>query len=408
VEFRSLSENWFSVWDTIGEGLVDKNMINIGSAKTSAETISIKGPAGHGIARAHGEFTPSVMADVQLGEITIPKVSIRYKGNGTLIGSMESLKKSFKIDLNDGFKGRKKGGLTKLNIHLNSAKTCMNNVLAYRLFEDAGVPGPRTAFARMFITVPDTLSNEYLGLYIIVENIDNNFTNDRYGTSKGVVFKPVTDKLFDYLGDDWNAYIDEYDPKTPLSSQEEQQMIKLCKFVTQSPDKEFSENLEKYFDIDNLARYMAINVLICDLDGILGLALQNIYMYLHPTTFQLSFIPWDHDYSMGEFWQNLKQEQVEQLSIHRPRMDHKYFVGRLFNEPKFKALYLSYLEEFNETLFNPERINDQIRELSPLIRPSYAQESDDLLREFDFTVGWNGLSDDPLDSTYRMYRKPLR
>ncbi len=408
-EYFTLFHNWFKAWDTAGNQSLDAAMISLGYAKSTSETLIIKGPTGNGVARAHGVVTPEVIADLQFNAIDFPSIAIRYKGNGTLLDSRTILKKSIKIDLNDGFRGRNISESTKLNLHsLITDLSYMNDVLAYQIFRENGVPGPRTAYARIYVTVPDSLENEYLGLYLIVENIDNNFALDKYGTKKGVLFKPVTHKFFKYVGDNWADYIDAFDPKTPLSIQEEQRMIDICKFVSLSNEKEFNENLNKYFDLDNLARYFAINALISDLDGILGIAVQNIYMYLHPKTMRLSFIPWDHDHSLGNFWQGRKQEDFEQQSIQKPWMNNKFFISRLFHQPEFHSLYMKYLREFHEKVVCPDSIIHKINALAPIIRPSVELESADKLRMFDFFVGWNGIANSPEDSANTMYKKPLR
>ena len=54
-----------------------------------------------------------------------------------------------KIDLNEYVKGQKLAGITKLNLHSNvTDASWMNEVLSHRLYRDAGVPAPRTAYAR--------------------------------------------------------------------------------------------------------------------------------------------------------------------------------------------------------------------------------------------------------------------
>src|SRR6185369_2017183 len=118
-----------------------------------------------------------------------------------------SLKRSFKLELNKYVKGQKIAGISKLNLHNNvTDASWMNEVLSYQLFRDAGVPSPRTAFARVYVTVPGKFDKKYLGLYSLVEDIDKTFAQDRFATTKGAIFKPSTRDLFGYQGDDWAKY----------------------------------------------------------------------------------------------------------------------------------------------------------------------------------------------------------
>jgi hypothetical protein len=80
----------------------------------------------------------------------------------------------------------------------------------------------------------------------------------------------------------------------------------------------------------------------------------------------------------------------------------------MFSVSQFKALYFKYIEEFNETLLQPERILSQINSLTTVIRPAIAEESQEKLEYFDFVVGWNGRENDPMDSAETFYPKPLR
>jgi spore coat protein H len=406
-EFMTLGETWYREWQTKGDSILDVEMLDLGFGNESLDLRNVNG-LPNGIGRILGIRTPLARADLRFEDKEFPAVSIRYKGNGTLMEAQGILKRSLKVDLNDGFRSRSIAGVSKLNLHNQVTDPgFMNDALAYRLYRDAGVPSPRTAFARVYLTVPDSLNHHYAGLYLLLENVDNNFTQSWYGTKKGSLFKPVTPRFFEDLGDDWDNYLQTYDPKTPLSIQEKNRIIEVCKFVSHSNEEEFSALLSNYFDLDQLARYLAVTVFICDLDGILGPG-QNVYLYLHPKTFKLTFIPWDHDHSFGQM--RGTQEERENLSIMKPWLKKNIFMERLINNEQFKTLYRKYLKEFNETIFRPERILHQVKELTPLLRPAVAEESPDKLKKFDYTSGYNP---DPLpvDSANRnepQAAKPLR
>ena len=128
------------------------------------------------------------------------------------------MKTSFKVDLNKHVKGQKLAGVSTLNFHNNFSDVgWVNEVLAYRLFKDAGVPASRTAYVRLYLTVDGLYNRRYVGLYSLVENVDGNFLQARYGTREGALLKPTTIAPFSDLGDDWAAYVQPYDAKTDLS-----------------------------------------------------------------------------------------------------------------------------------------------------------------------------------------------
>ena len=187
----------------------------------------------------------------------------------------------------------------------------------------------------------------------------------------------MTPNLFADLGDDWRNYNQTYDPKGSLSNEDKQRIIEFCQFATKANDNEFAAKLPEYLDIDNFARYMAITAWSSDLDGILGPG-QNFYVYLHPKTHRLIFIPWDQDQSFGQFPRGT-QEQREDLTIQKPWTGENRFLAKVFKVESFKKAYLAKLQEFSRTIFEPERIHRQVDELASVLRGPLQEESPERL-----------------------------
>ena len=163
-------------------------------------------------------------------------MAVRYKGNGSYLRATRagSDKISLKVDLNKYVKGQKLAGLTTINFQNNITDVgWMNEVLAYRLYRDAGALAPRTTYAQVYLTVEGQREKRYLGLYSVSENVDENFVEERFGTRKGAIFKPSTQELFTDWGPDWAAYNQSYDPKTDLTDAQKQRVIALGRLVSQ-------------------------------------------------------------------------------------------------------------------------------------------------------------------------------
>src|SRR5258708_32393833 len=107
------------------------------------------------------------------------------------------------------------------------------------------------------------------------------------------------------------------------------------------------------------------------------------YMYLHLKTARLESLPWDPDHSFGQFGLVGSQEQRENLSIHRPWRGENQFLERVFKVEAFQKLYLARLDEFNKTIFKPERFYQQVDEIAAVIRPAVQEESEEKLARFD-------------------------
>jgi hypothetical protein len=348
------------------------------------------GPPGgrNGVAARQGIEFDYVHAALQIDNWTFRDVAVRYKGNGSYLRATRagSDKISLKVDLNKYVKGQTLAGLTTINFQNNITDIgWMNEVLAYRLYRDAGALAPRTTYAQVYLTVEGERAKRYLGLYSVSENVDENFAEERFGTRKGAIFKPSTQELFTDWGPDWPVYNQSYDPKTDLTEAQKQRVIALGRLVSSAPDAEFAAAIGDYVDLDEFARYFAVLAWLANTDSLLQNG-QNFYTYLHPDTNRMHFIAWDQDFSFGNVRNN------GGLSIHYPWSGNNRFLSRLHNLPAFRSKYLARMSEFSDRLFVPERFMQQIREIGPAIRPSVELEGAEWLDGFDQVVaGRSGI-----------------
>ena len=394
TEFVALGERWFGLWDASKSGNVGLSQLQSGMNTTlKPPPMNLVGAEGkrNGVAGMMGIEFEFVRASLDVNGQSFPEVAVRYKGNGTYLGSMRSLKRPLKVDIDKHDPKATLAGVSTLNLHNSvSDASWMNDTLAHRFFRDAGVPSPRTGYAKVRLTVQGVHDNRLLGLYEMVEDVDFRFTKQRFGVDGGALFKPSTPELFAYRGDNWKRYQQMYDPKGKPTEAQTRRVIDLCKLVTLGSDSEFAKQIGGFIDLTALAHYMAALVCVTDLDGILGPG-QNLYLFLHPKTGQFHFIPWDYDQSFGQFGMRGTQEQREQLSIAKPWQGENRFLERIFRLPQFQTAYRAKLRTLSATLFTPQRIGAQVDQLAKLLRPAVAEESKELLARFDASVAGKGL-----------------
>lgn len=340
------------------------------------------GPPGgrNGVAARQGIEFDYVHATLEIGDRTFPDVAVRYKGNGSYLNATRTGgdKISLKVDINKFVKGQELAGLTTLNFQNNITDVgWMNEVLAYRLYRDAGALAPRTTYAQVYLTV-EGKPKRYLGLYSVSENVDENFANERFGTKKGAIFKPSTQDLFTDWGPDWERYNQSYDPKTDLTDEQKQRVIALGRLVSSATDEEFAATIGDYVDLDDFARYSAVLVWLANHDSLLQNG-QNFYTYLHPVTNRMHFIAWDQDFSFG----NSRGRNAGAVSIHYPWSGNNRFALRLMKVEAYRSKYLARMAEFSERLFVAERFAQHVSDIGPAIRPSVGLEGPEWLPAFD-------------------------
>jgi spore coat protein CotH len=299
-------------------------------------------------------------------------------------------KRAFKVDLNRFQKGQKLGGRDELTFNnLVVDHSFMSDALAYEFFRDAGVPAPRTAYAWLTTSVEGEFERKPLGLYAMVEAVDEEFAAERISRT-APIFKPVTYQLFEHLGDDWSAYAAIYDLKTKATRDQERRVVDFAWLVSGASDGEFAARVGEFLDLDEFARFLACLVLLSSYDGLLSDG-QNFYVYLDPRSNKFGFIPWDLDLAWGSFFLLGTTRQREQASIWHPWAGKNRFLERVMTVEEFRKIYRAHLEDFMARLFVPERLHQRIDELAAVLRSPIAAESDFRLDKFEQAIGTRSL-----------------
>ena len=344
-----------------------------------AKRSGLAGVLGYDFDWTHAEF--------EFGGLAFTNVAARIKGNGTWLGSLYGEKRAFKVDLNKFVKGQKLAGLDELTFNnLVADQSFMSDALGYELFRDAGVPAPRTAYAWLSISVAGKWERKPLGLYVMIEPVDDAFAAERFGSKQTPIFKPVTYNLFEHLGDDWPAYATIYDLKTKATPEQQRCVIDFSRLVSRASDAEFAAHLGDFLDLDEFARFLAGEVLLSSYDGILSDG-QNFYVYLDPRSNKFGFIPWDLDLAWGAFFLLGTKTERERASIWHPWVGQNRFLERVMKVEGFRRLYRAQLEDGLARLFVPKRLYQHIDDLAAAIRSPVAAESDFRLNKFEQAVG---------------------
>jgi DNA-directed RNA polymerase specialized sigma24 family protein len=357
-------------------------------------TMSLRNPKAHrsGLAGVIGLDFNWTEAKLEFAGTNLASVGVRYRGNGTFVNSLFGPKQSFKVEVSKSVKTQTLGGLRTLNfVNAIPDNSYLHDALAEQLFRDLKTPAPRTTYAYLSVDVPGRFTNQALGLYVLVENIDSDFAADRFGTKEVPIFKPVTTHLFEDLGGDWKAYADIYDLKTHATPEQLERIVQFAQLVSHADDAEFGRRVGEFVDEDEFAAFLAGHVLLASYDGFLSNG-QNFYVYLDPSSNKLGFIPWDHDHAWGEFGYISTADKREHASIWEPSTYHNRFLERMLKVEPFRTVYRQTLERAMSQLFTVDRLYRQIDEIVPIIRPAVAAESDFRLKRFDLAVSTNWLS----------------
>ena len=231
-----------------------------------------------------------VKADVEFEGEFFRDVGLRFKGNGTYMMSAQSRKRPMKIDFNRYEKKQRFHGLQQLNLHNDVMDPShLRQALAYPIFQDAGIASPRTAFAEVTLTIDGECDHESLGLFTLVEEVDNEFLKRHYDAAKGLLLKPEGTQGLEYKGEDWKDYA-WYEPKSEPSDAEQQKLIALTRLIHQADDVEFRRNVGALLNLEEFAAFLAVNTLLSNMDSFLT-QVHNYYLYLPSSAGKLPGMP---------------------------------------------------------------------------------------------------------------------
>lgn len=305
----------------------------------------------------------------------LTNVAVRFKGNSSFNMSRSGLKRPFKLDFDRGAKGRTFRGQEELllNNNLNDG-TQFREALAYDAFRRAGLRAPRTAFARVFLTVTGERTNTYLGLYTVVEAVEGKFLKAHFGTKQGLLVKPERVPGLQYLGPDWAAYTNRFEPKTTPKADDTERFIELNRLAELADDATFARELPRRMDPTNLFRFIALNALLANYDSFLGTG-HNFYLFQPRGDAKAAFIPWDLNESFGGHPPGGSRRDQAEFSILTPHSDNIRFLTRVLSQPAFAAAYRREVAALLTNVFQPERLRADATRIANVTREAVFAES---------------------------------
>ncbi|MEG6612208.1 CotH kinase family protein [Pseudoclostridium thermosuccinogenes] len=146
------------------------------------------------------------------------------------------------------------------------------------------------------------------------------------------------------------------------TSADHQRVIKALKNLSTGTE------LETYFDVDKILRYMAAHTVVVNLDSYSSNMAQNYYIY--EKNGKITILPWDYNFSFGGF-QSGSASDVVNFPIDTPvsgvSLEDRPLFAKLLENEEYKARYHEYLNEIVNGYFSDGKWADKIEQLDNLI-----------------------------------------
>ena len=303
---------------------------------------------------------------------SLGNIGFRVRGNT----SRNAVKKSFKISFNHSVSGFKWQGIEKMNLNgQHNDVSIMRTKLAQEIYKEVGLPSSRTSHVRLYI------NGEYKGLYVNVEQIDEEFAKKRFIQGhQGDMYKCIYGANLSFKGWDESAY---YGPYEKVRKEETgfQSLIEFLDFLNNSSNAAFLCGIEDRFDVDAYLRYLATEILTGHWDGY-TYNQNNFYLIKRPSDGKFMMLPYDLDNTFGIDWFNI--DWSERNIYEWTTSSNRPLYNRLMSVPYFRNELTKHLKDILENHFSPTYWISYLENLKSLVS-SAAQEDTYRTGDYGFT-----------------------
>ncbi len=328
--------------------------------------------------------------DVEINGQMFSRVGIRPKGHTSLTSianDPDTDRYSFKMEFDQYVDGQTCYGLDKLVLNNNYADaTSMKEALIYDMYKYLGTDASLYNYAKI------SVNGKYWGVYLALEAVEDSFMLRNYGTEKGKLYKPESMNMgkmgggnlggkdfknmeppqdfetsqiagiqnqkrggfsmggnganLNYIDKDTDSYSTIWEGEvTNTTNSDHKRVVKALKNISESTD------IEKYMDVDNLLKYMAVHVFSVNEDSLLGNMAHNYYLY--ESDGQLNILPWDYNLALGGMDRmGGRNGGNSATSTVNDAIDYAFsgteFFDIFMEVEEYKAKYYSYMQQLTE------------------------------------------------------------
>jgi spore coat protein H len=337
------------------------------------------------------------------------RVAVRWKGHASLAGAWSNHigKLSMRVKL-DHYNEREVSGQRFFGFDgfaLNAGykdDSLIRDKVAADILRDAGVAAPRGSFAQVYIDIGD--GPFYMGVYTIVEKVEDQMLSSQIGTSSGNLYKPWG------VAGRWPAIADIAIPPATTSladieshfekanneSSDWSDIVGAINILhsDRSNAAAWRAKLESVFDVQDFLKWLAANQVMFNWDAY-GCMPHNYYVYADPANGgRFMWLPWD----LNEALAARKHDgcvpgsvMLDEIVSGSPSVANEWpLIAYILGDATYRKAYKGYLRAVLDGPFSADSLKAKMRAYHDLIAPyldgSIARESG-AMKDALFT-GW--------------------
>lgn len=368
-----------------------------------------------------GEESPKLEAIIAEGDSNGPqkgklgygmKVSnatVEIRGNSSRLVPQ----KSYQIKLSDNAGLWQGQSVINLNKHMYDI-TRVRNKLSFDYFKEIpNMTSLRTQFVHLYVKdlTSDQQDENYIdyGLFTQIEQPNKRFLYAHGLDPNGNLYKANFFEFHRYhdqlkLATDPDYNKDDFETILQIKgSKDHNKLLKMLDDVN-NYNLDINEVVKKYFDRENYLTWLAVNLLVGNIDT----DAQNYFLYSPLNSEKFYFLPWDYDAAWGQ--QNEESAQIEGFTTKWQLGISNYWGSvlhqRFFKDPTNVEDLSSKIEELSK-IMTEQKTKEYLDKYYPIVN-AYIKKSPDLdrlpFRIEDFDKSYNNLVNIPQQNKEIYYK----
>ncbi len=170
----------------------------------------------------------------------------------------------------------------------------LSEPLWYQVYKEMWLPAPDSSYWVVIV-------NWTTKLFILSEIPEDSWYLNKYFTDNWVLYKAWNFVKFEYLWEDPTLYSEYFEQKTRVNDYDTKPLIELLKFISNSTDEEFAEQINDYIDVNSVLSVLAIDNYIWNNDSFWWMV-SNFYLYYNLEEKKFYLLTWDQNLAFWWMW----------------------------------------------------------------------------------------------------------
>ena len=306
-----------------------------------------------------------VPASFRWRDARLSRVAVRFKGNSSSSPNQKH-KRSYLVRFDKYDDNRTFIGLRRVSFD-NGVQfgSLFSEPIITDILRAEGIKAHRCNYAKVYV------NEQYQGVYVNVERIDESFLDQHFPDSEGALWKndlggPGGNLRF--LGNDPKQYERAFEAKNKAANNR-QQLVDFIRRINQTPQADFVPMLESSIDVDAFLRVTAVMLFSGAFDQLTGWAPHNFYLFHDTKQNRWHYLPWDLDVGFCQTaFGHVHVLDDWNAAWPAPAGRTNPLLDRIIAEPALLARYRAIAAEVLEEYFEPNRLCSVIDKKYDLIK----------------------------------------